>query len=191
MGMAPISSGQEGRGTTNGKFHIIEKDLHHRSSLYGTYIDDTGNTVAGDVDSRVDPRPAGAHFLGANMRYFMRITGGIGMHEGYLPGYPASHGCIRLPTKMAAIFFRETPLGTPVEIVGHGSLAATEAAVPLGGSTPDQIPEDELVADGENTSRKSETIRAALIEIRTPSTAHHTAKRRWRKLKPGETMFLE
>ena len=35
------------------------------------------------------------------MPFFMRITGGVGMHEGYLPGYPASHGCIRMPGKMA------------------------------------------------------------------------------------------
>jgi hypothetical protein len=66
------------------------------------------------------------------MRYFMRIVGGIGMHEGYLPGYPASHGCIRLPTKMAAIFFEHTPQGTPVEVIGAGSLAVTEEAIPLG-----------------------------------------------------------
>ncbi len=191
VGMSPISSGQEGRGTTNGKFRIIEKDLHHRSSLYGTYIDDSGNTVAGDVDSRADPRPAGARFLGANMRYFMRIVGGIGMHEGYLPGYPASHGCIRLPTKMAATFFRETPLGTPVEIVGHGHLAATEAAVPLGGSTPDQIPDDESGANDTTHAKPHETVRAALVEVRSPATPHRTTKRRWRKLKPGETLFLE
>jgi lipoprotein-anchoring transpeptidase ErfK/SrfK len=51
------------------------------------------------------------------MPFFMRITGGVGMHEGYLPGYPASHGCIRMPGKMAAIFFSNVDLGTPVEIV--------------------------------------------------------------------------
>jgi lipoprotein-anchoring transpeptidase ErfK/SrfK len=39
------------------------------------------------------------------------------MHEGYLPGYAASHGCIRLPSDMAAAFYHATPLGTPVEIV--------------------------------------------------------------------------
>jgi lipoprotein-anchoring transpeptidase ErfK/SrfK len=51
------------------------------------------------------------------MPFFMRINGAIGMHQGFLPGYPASHGCIRLPKHMAEIFFRETPLGTLVEIV--------------------------------------------------------------------------
>ncbi len=38
------------------------------------------------------------------------------MHEGYLPGYPASHGCIRMPGKMAQIFFSNVALGTPVAV---------------------------------------------------------------------------
>jgi lipoprotein-anchoring transpeptidase ErfK/SrfK len=38
------------------------------------------------------------------------------MHAGYLPGYPASHGCIRLPEEMALKFFEDAPVGTPVEI---------------------------------------------------------------------------
>ena len=50
------------------------------------------------------------------MPYFLRIEGGIGMHAGYLPGYPASHGCIRLPKKMAVHFFQNAPIGTPVAI---------------------------------------------------------------------------
>ena len=47
------------------------------------------------------------------MPFFMRITGGVGMHEGYLPGYPASHGCIRMPGKMAEIFFYQRRVGHP------------------------------------------------------------------------------
>jgi lipoprotein-anchoring transpeptidase ErfK/SrfK len=45
------------------------------------------------------------------------------MHAGYLPGYPASHGCIRLPEKMAVQFFNNAAVGTPVEIrpTGEGS----------------------------------------------------------------------
>jgi lipoprotein-anchoring transpeptidase ErfK/SrfK len=50
------------------------------------------------------------------MPNFMRIVGGTGMHEGYLPGYPASHGCIRMPGFMAAAFFRSVEVGTPVII---------------------------------------------------------------------------
>lgn len=140
VGMSPISSGKESTGTVNGRFSIMEKDIHHRSSLFGVYVNSAGDTVVSDVDTRTDPQPSGTKFIGANMRYFMRITGGIGMHEGYLPGYPASHGCIRLPTKMAAIFFNETPLGTPVEIVGHGSMASNEAAIPIGSDTVEVLP---------------------------------------------------
>ena len=50
------------------------------------------------------------------MPYFLRIHGGIGMHAGYLPGYPASHGCIRLPQQMAIEFFKNATVGTPVDI---------------------------------------------------------------------------
>jgi len=118
VGAAPISSGREGNGTVRGNFRIIEKDADHRSSIYGSFVDGHGHIVEGDVDVRRDSPPPGTHYLGASMRSFMRITGGIGMHEGYLPGFAASHGCIRLPSRMAAIFYRATPLGTPVEIVG-------------------------------------------------------------------------
>jgi L,D-transpeptidase catalytic domain len=50
------------------------------------------------------------------MPYFLRIHGGIGIHAGYLPGHPASHGCIRLPEKMVLQFFQNAAVGTPVEI---------------------------------------------------------------------------
>lgn len=117
VGMSPISSGRESHATRPGKFRVMEKDIDHKSNLYGDYVDSTGFIVKKEVDVRKDARPPGTKFDGANMRYFMRITGAIGMHEGYLPGYPASHGCIRLPTKMAQIFYHESSLGTPVEIV--------------------------------------------------------------------------
>lgn len=118
VGAAPVSSGREGHGTVTGTYRITEKDADHRSSCYGSFVDDDGSIVEGDVDSRRDRPPPGTRFLGASMRHFMRIKGGIGMHEGYLPGFAASHGCIRLPSKMAAIFYDATPLGTPVEIIG-------------------------------------------------------------------------
>lgn len=117
VGESPVSTGREGFQTVVGRFAICEKDLDHESSMFGDYVDADGKVVQGDVDARKDPRPAGARFDGADMRWFMRITGATGMHAGYLPGFPASHGCIRLPAEMAEIFFRETPLGTPVEIL--------------------------------------------------------------------------
>jgi len=115
-GVSRISSGREGRNTVTGNFHIIQKDLHHVSSLFGDYVDANGGGVQKDVDTSKDPRPKGARFDGAKMPYFMRIVGGTGMHEGYLPGYPASHGCIRMPGFMAEAFFRSVQVGTPVSI---------------------------------------------------------------------------
>ena len=41
---------------------------------------------------------------------------GIGMHEGFLPGYPASHGCIRLPENMAPLIYQKVKVGTPVTV---------------------------------------------------------------------------
>ena len=53
------------------------------------------------------------------MPYFLRIHGGIGMHAGYLPGYPASHGCIRLPEKMAVHFLKMLLSALPWRFVTH------------------------------------------------------------------------
>ena len=63
-----------------------------------------------------DPKPPGAHFKGAPMPYYMQIAPGFGMHAGYLPGYPASHGCIRMPEFMAEAFFKSISVGTSVTI---------------------------------------------------------------------------
>ncbi|MDB6140063.1 MAG: hypothetical protein JWO94_3135 [Verrucomicrobiaceae bacterium] len=115
-GVSAISSGREGLDTVTGKFHIIEKDKNHKSSVFGDYVDAQGNVLQKDVDTTKDPKPKGALYDGARMPNFMRIVGGTGMHEGYLPGYPASHGCIRMPGAMAQAFFNAAPVGTPVQI---------------------------------------------------------------------------
>jgi hypothetical protein len=116
VGISQLSTGREGHDTPPGNYKIIQKDPNHASSLYGDYVDATGNIVQKEVELGKDPKPPGAIFKGAPMPYFMRITGGVGMHEGYLPGYPASHGCIRMPGKMAQIFFNNVALGTPVSV---------------------------------------------------------------------------
>src|SRR5215469_8679202 len=117
---APVSSGQKGRETPAGIFSVIQKDAEHYSNLY----DD------------------------AYMPHMQRITwSGIALHGGPLPGYPASHGCIRLPYDFAARLFDLTRLGmrvivaptdvTPIEIAhpalfmpkpGADALAAVRAA---------------------------------------------------------------
>jgi len=51
------------------------------------------------------------------MPFFMEIVPAVGMHEGFLPGYAASHGCIRMPGFMAEAFFRNVSVGTPVRVI--------------------------------------------------------------------------
>ena len=115
-GVSWISTGREGKNTVTGSYHIIQKEKDHRSSLYGDYVDAQGKVVKKDVEKGKDPVPPGAHFLGSSMPNFMRIVGGTGMHEGFLPGVPASHGCIRMPGFMAQNFFNSVSVGTPVTI---------------------------------------------------------------------------
>lgn len=118
VGVSSISTGREGFDTPLGKFKIIQKDKDHVSSLYGDYVDaKTGAIIKKDADRSRDPMPKGAVYDGAKMPYFMRVVGGTGLHAGFLPGYAASHGCIRMPEFMAENFFRNVELKTPVQIV--------------------------------------------------------------------------
>jgi lipoprotein-anchoring transpeptidase ErfK/SrfK len=116
VGVSVVSTGREGYNTPPGEFRVVQKDVDHASSLYGDYVDRSGQVVERNVELGKDPRPRGTVFQGAPMPHFLRIQGGIGMHAGYLPGYPASHGCIRLPHGMAVKFFEDAPVGTPVVI---------------------------------------------------------------------------
>jgi len=91
-----ISTGDKGRETPTGVFTILQKEIVHRSRTY----DD------------------------APMPYMQRLTWkGVAMHAGNLPGYAASHGCIRLPTGFAKLLYGVTELGTPVMITDEAELA--------------------------------------------------------------------
>jgi hypothetical protein len=114
---SPISSGRYGHLTTRGRFKITQKERNHYSNLYGKIVDARGNTIVADADSAM-PVPRGGRFVPAPMRYFMRFNGAEGMHAGYLPGYPASHGCVRLPEANAIAFFEAVEVGTPVTVFG-------------------------------------------------------------------------
>ncbi len=116
VGISQLSTGREGLATPSGTYKISQKDVNHVSSKYGDYVDGADNVVVPNVDNEKDPKPPGTHFKGAPMPHFMRIVGGVGMHAGYLPGYPASHGCIRMPEFMADNFFKSVSVGTPVTI---------------------------------------------------------------------------
>jgi lipoprotein-anchoring transpeptidase ErfK/SrfK len=111
-----ISSGREGYRTPTGRFQVIRKDEDHRSSLYGDYVDNSGRVVKANVDSRRDPKPPHTHFVGTPMPYFVEFSPGYGLHQGYLPGVPASHGCIRMPYWKARQFYNAAHVGTPVMV---------------------------------------------------------------------------
>lgn len=118
VGVSAISSGREGRETPVGNYKVVGKELDHHSNLYGDYVDANGTVLVRNVDAKKDPKPPGAVFAGSPMPFFMRLNcPGVGMHQGFLPGVPDSHGCIRMPEKMVKIFFENVPVGTPVRIV--------------------------------------------------------------------------
>ena len=114
---SPISSGKRGHESPGGRFHLLEKDPNHFSSLYGDFVDGSGRIVRAGVSMHIDAAPSGTHFQGAAMKWFMRLTDeGVGMHVGILPGYPASHGCIRMPSDAAKLFYDHVKVGTPIEV---------------------------------------------------------------------------
>jgi len=118
VGVSAISSGREGFGTPVGNYKILKKEPDHHSNLYGDYVDSTGKVLVRNVDVKKDPVPPGGVFAGAPMPFFMRLSNaGMGMHQGFLPGVPDSHGCIRMPEKMVKIYFDNVSVGTPVKVV--------------------------------------------------------------------------
>jgi lipoprotein-anchoring transpeptidase ErfK/SrfK len=103
-----ISSGKPGHETPTGTFTVSQKDVDHHSSIYDN----------------------------ASMPFYMRLTdGGVGLHAGFIPGYPASHGCVRLPLGMARELFQHVESGTPVEIISSSTSSLTQNA-----TTPAGIP---------------------------------------------------
>lgn len=112
----PVSTGKAAGMTPAGKFTVQEKDLHHRSTVYGNFVDNKGRIVRAGVSMKIDSAPSGTRFVGAPMEWFCRLAGTVGMHAGILPGYPASHGCVRLPENIAPLIYDKVKVGTPVEI---------------------------------------------------------------------------
>jgi lipoprotein-anchoring transpeptidase ErfK/SrfK len=114
---APVSSGKRGHESPTGNKRVLEKDPNHHSTLYGDFVDSAGRVVRAGVSARIDSAPSGTHFAGAAMKWFLRLTDdGVGMHIGILPGYPASHGCIRESPEGAKLFYDHAKVGTPVDV---------------------------------------------------------------------------
>lgn len=105
IGVSTISTGRAGHRTPAGSFVILEKQARHFSSIYDS----------------------------APMPFMQRLTwGGVALHGGQLPGYPASHGCIRLPLAFARLIYAETRLGMTVVITD----ATTLPSLMLNGDGP-------------------------------------------------------
>jgi len=114
IGETRCSTGKKGFATVAGEFQITQKDKNHVSNLYGSFVNADGAVVRRDVDMSKMKVPEGCTFQGAKMPFYMRFTSGYGLHAGYVPDYPASHGCVRLPRVMAEHIFENTQVGTPV-----------------------------------------------------------------------------
>ena len=102
--VSPIASGKDGWETRSGSFTVTKKDLNHQSGSFGLICDSHGRVVNPNAmpGSYVPP---GCHYVPAPMPYFMEFSKYVGLHAGYLPGYPASHGCVRMPRDLAAEFY--------------------------------------------------------------------------------------
>jgi len=128
----PVATGKKSHPTPTGTYTILDKKKDYASNLYGKIYDATGTVIVEDADAREDAVPEGGRFEGATMPYWMRLTtSGVGLHIGYVPGRPASHGCIRLRKDVAAEIFDRVKLGTPVTIIASPSaIPAPLAATP-------------------------------------------------------------
>jgi L,D-transpeptidase catalytic domain len=113
----PVATGKKSHPTPAGSFTIRAKEKNYSSNVYGKIYDAQNVILVGDADARTDVVPAGGRFQGAVMPYWMRLTDtGVGLHIGYVPGRPASHGCIRLKRDAATEVFDLVKVGTPVSI---------------------------------------------------------------------------
>lgn len=158
IAQAPVSTGTPGHSTPMGVFSVIQKQKWHRSNLYSS----------------------------APMPYMQRITwSGVAMHAGVLPGYPASHGCIRMPADFAVRLYGMTKMGARV-IVARNEVAPAEFAHPRL-FLPKRPVEAPLVAAAPNEVKMAQAeigaidanipvIASAVAEIPKPVTAGELAK---------------
>ncbi|WP_022723430.1 L,D-transpeptidase family protein [Rhodopseudomonas sp. B29] len=139
---SPVSTGMRGHSTPMGVFSVIQKHKWHRSNIYS----------------------------GAPMPYMQRITwSGIAMHAGVLPGYPASHGCIRMPNAFAIKMWGWTRMGARV-IVAPGETAPEYFSHPLL-ITRRLAPSEPLASDQPKPVTSSKSDKAAALDRNTTLAA--------------------
>ena len=113
----PISTGKSMSPTATGTYPILEMAKEYRSSIYGDFVDKKGRPIQTGVSMKSDSAPSGTHYIGAVMKFYCRISeAGCGIYAAPLPGYPASHGGIRVPLDVAKLIYAKVKPGTKVEI---------------------------------------------------------------------------
>lgn len=138
IGFSAISSGKKGKETPTGFFNILQKNVDHKSNLYSD----------------------------APMPFMQRLTwDGIAMHGGYLPCYPASHGCIRLPLAFAKALFGVTRLDQEVFVL-------QDTATPVNRPEPKPVV-DPILAPTMPPVESTSTQEAPVSKASTITHRHH------------------
>ena len=128
--VSPIASGKEGWGTPIGSFRVISKDLNHQSGNFGLVSDSYGRII--NPNATPESYVPGVSLHACSDAILHGIRKYVGMHAGYLPGYPASHGCVRMPRDLAAECFARVQIGTPVKVIGSArSVTRVRRASPI------------------------------------------------------------
>lgn len=143
----PICSGRRSHPTPPGEYKILEKVVDKRSNKYGKIYDAEGACVNSDADSTKDEIPEGGKFVGARMSHWMRLTNdGVGHHIGNVRRYPASHACVRGPSKTVPTVYGKVKLGTPVTVLSD----ATEFHAPQLNQFSGELAEQKKQQEGES-----------------------------------------
>jgi lipoprotein-anchoring transpeptidase ErfK/SrfK len=128
--ISPVASGKPGWTTPTGNFSVMNKDIDHHSQSFGSVVDSSGQIINSGATPGTHV-PSGDHYRAAPMPFYMEFSEAVGMHAGYLPGYPASHGCVRMPRDFAERFFDRVHIGTPVTVIGDTlDLTSVRKAIP-------------------------------------------------------------
>jgi lipoprotein-anchoring transpeptidase ErfK/SrfK len=123
IAVSTVSSGKDGKETPTGTFPILQKETMHKSNLYES----------------------------APMPFMQRLTwDGVALHAGNNPGFPASHGCIRLPAAFAKKLFEVTRVGTTVSVIDES----------VSGEPADMVPSDmsEVALDAETARANAQQL---------------------------------
>jgi hypothetical protein len=189
IGVSTVSTGKKGHATPTGVFTVLQKHIDHKSNIYNA----------------------------APMPYMQRLTwDGVAMHAGNLPGFPASHGCVRMPIAFARLLYKVTALGMTVVITDlvdvpraaptpdllQGIAATTEAVSGAMIWTPEKAPSGpvSLILSGADSRlvvlRNGKLIGSSAVTISGPvveTAAYNLASvdssgRHWMQLPlPGQT----